>query len=64
MYILVARIAYEILLKENPDILDKVNKVLKVFSDEYPEQTPKEQDYPFIECVTIADDIKYHGGSW
>lgn len=24
----------------------------------------KERDYPFVECASLADDIKYRGGGW
>jgi len=23
-----------------------------------------EDKYPYVECATFADDIKYHGGAW
>ena len=26
--------------------------------------TSHEDKYPFVECATFADDIKYHGGGW
>jgi len=26
--------------------------------------TPGENDHPYVECATFADDIKYHGGAW
>jgi hypothetical protein len=29
-----------------------------------PELTYREEDHPFVECSTFADDIKYHGGAW
>jgi hypothetical protein len=29
-----------------------------------PTLTSHEDKYPFVECATFADDIKYHGGGW
>lgn len=29
-----------------------------------PELVYREDMYPYIECATFADDIKYHGGAW
>jgi len=26
--------------------------------------TAGEGNYPYVECATFADDIKYHGGAW
>ncbi len=40
--------------------------MLKVLTDENPTgfHTRKENNYPFVECAALADDIKYRGGSW
>ena len=40
--------------------------MLQVLTEESPHgfHTHKEGRYPFVECATLADDIKYRGGSW
>lgn len=37
-----------------------------MLTDENPHgfHTLKEGEYPFVECATLADDIKYRGGAW
>jgi len=35
---------------------------LKVYSDADPTAVPKEGDYPFVECATLADDMRESGG--
>ena len=62
--LLVARIAYDILEAEHPEVLQEATKILKVFSDAKPTNTPKEKNYNFVECSTYADDIKKYGGSY
>lgn len=63
---LVSRIAYDKLEKERPAALKKANDLLKFLNDFSPKglHKKKERDFPFVECSTLADDIKYRGGSW
>jgi hypothetical protein len=56
--------AYDILGKDHPTALKKANDLLKVYSDAFPDKVPKEGDYPFVECATLADDIKRTGGGY
>lgn len=56
--------AYDILEKDNPDVLDKANDLLKVLQVADPKLTEKEQNYPFVEAAPLADWIKFRGGSW
>ena len=37
---------------------------LKPLQEYDPDLVYREADYPYIECSTFADDIKYHGGAW
>mmetsp|Transcript_8717 Transcript_8717/g.14790 ORF Transcript_8717/g.14790 Transcript_8717/m.14790 type:complete len:140 (+) Transcript_8717:40-459(+) len=63
-HLLVARIGYDLLQNESPDTLDNVNSILSVLKHSDPSWTVKENDYPFVECTTFGDDIKYKGGSY
>ena len=63
-HVLIARIAYNDLVENDQDALDKATDILKVLSNDLPNITYKEDKHPFVECTTLADDIKYHGGSW
>ena len=38
--------------------------MLDVYSRKNRNKTVKEDKHPFVECSTLADDIKYHGGGW
>jgi hypothetical protein len=58
----VARIAYDILEQEDPEALNKATELLRVYSDSITSE--KEKDFPFVECVTLADDNKRRGGGW
>ncbi len=60
LFNIVARIAYENLQKDDPKALFEANKLLNVL----PHINSKEKDFPFVECASLADDIKYKGGSW
>ena len=64
--LIVARIAYDKLQREQPEVLAKANAMLQELADESPTgfHTRKEGQYPFVECAALADDIKYRGGSW
>lgn len=61
---LVAKIAYDILDKEDPSALESAEQLLKVLTDKDPSQTKSEKNYPFVECATFADEIKGRGGYW
>ena len=55
-HFVISRIAYDILQEEDPQALQKVTDVLKLYSDDF---TNKNEDkYPFVESVTLADDMK------
>jgi hypothetical protein len=56
--------AYDLLQEKSPASLSKANDVLAVLHEADPDLTYKEGNYTFVECVTLADDIKYHGGGW
>ena len=57
-----ARIAYELLAQRNPEALKKADSLLRVYSDELTRE--HEDQYPFVEGVTLADDNKRRGGGW
>lgn len=56
--------AYDILARDYPDALDQATALIKVYSDANPGKITKEDQYPFVECATYADDIKRTGGGW
>ena len=55
---LAARIAYDKLLAETPEVLDRANGALTHIA----EFTTLEKDHPFVECATFGDNIK--GAGW
>ena len=59
-----ARIAYDTLQAKQSPALDKANTLLRIYSDAKPSMTSKEDNYPFVECATFADDIISKGGNW
>jgi hypothetical protein len=61
-HLLIARMAYDILKKDNPVVLNKAEDLLQIYSDNLTKS--HEKDYPFVECVTLADDNKRRGGGW
>ena len=63
---IVARVAYETLLREDPTALQTATDLLKTLRirGHGEQHTLKEGRYPFVECATLADDIKYIGGGW
>ena len=61
-HLLIARMAYDKLKKSNPAALNKAEALLALYSDSFTSQ--KENMYPFVECVTLADDNKRAGGGW
>lgn len=56
--------AFDKLTADNPKALAKANAELKALSEDNPTLTVKESNYPFVECTTLADDIRMRGGSW
>lgn len=56
--------AYDILEQNDPEALQRTNTLLQFLTDFDPSLTPKEERFPFVECATLADDIKWSGGSW
>lgn len=56
--------AYDILESDHPQALAKATNLLKVYSAAHPDKIVKESSYPFVECATLADDIKRTGGGW
>lgn len=46
--------------------MKKANELLSFLNDYSPSgfHSLKERRYPFVECATLADDIKYRGGGW
>lgn len=57
-----ARIAYDILVKENPVALQKAELILADMANQT--ITDSERDHPFVECASFADMVKYKGGGW
>jgi hypothetical protein len=61
-HLMTARVAQEVLEGRSPDTITKVESILSVLKDSgFP---VREDKHAFTECVTFADDIKYHGGGW
>lgn len=60
-HLLVARVAYEL---SDQTVIDQVDAILNVLKVSDPSWTVAEGQYPMVECVTFADDIKYKGGSY
>jgi len=59
-HLMTARVAQEVLGTRSPDTITKVETILSVLKDNgFP---VREDKHAFTECVTFADDIKYHGG--
>mgnify|MGYP000949345061 CR=1 FL=1 len=68
-HLLTARVAYETLLKRNPDTVSQVENILSGLKREgtCPDKIAAlivEGKHSFVECATFADNIKYHGGGW
>ena len=57
-----ARIAYDILMEEDPQALQKATELLVKYNDTF--TVAKEDKYPFVECTTWADDTRRDGGGW
>jgi len=63
-HLLVARIAQDIMEKEDPAAFEKVLTILHALKINDPGYTEGEDKHPFVECATMADDIKYKGGGY
>lgn len=63
-HLLVARIGYEVLLKESPATLDQVVNLLSVLKQSDPMNTTSENLHPMVECATFADEIKLKNGKY
>ena len=51
--------------EEDPNALKQATDLLNKFNlRSHGQHFNKEDQYPFVECATLADDIKYIGGSW
>jgi len=59
---IVARMAYDILEKENPVALKKAEEILANMANQT--ITSSERDHPFVEAAPFADMVKYKGGGW
>lgn len=58
-HLLVARVAYDILERENPHALEGANEELAILKGHSTIQAlGSESDYPFVECAVFADTIK------
>ena len=62
----VARVAYDQLQfsKEGQSALDKANSLLSIYAQAHPEMIVSEGAHPFVECATLADEIKTKNGTW
>lgn len=60
---IMARIAYGILMKNDPVALFWANDILKMYSDDFTSRNEGSK-YTFIDAVTWADDIRRSDGSW
>jgi hypothetical protein len=61
-HMLIARMAHDILMKENPIAVQNAEELLKVYSDNVTMEN--EGDHPFVEGVVLADLNKRRGGGW
>mmetsp|Transcript_18013 Transcript_18013/g.17194 ORF Transcript_18013/g.17194 Transcript_18013/m.17194 type:complete len:224 (-) Transcript_18013:382-1053(-) len=57
-HMLAARIAYDKLMEESPEVVDRANGALSHIAS----FTSLERDHPFVECATFGDAIK--GAGW
>ena len=56
--------AYDLLSSQDPSALKSAESMLKTLTSAQPSLVGKESDYPFVECATMADDIRMKGGNW
>jgi hypothetical protein len=64
-HLLTARRAFDLLTKENPEVLKSAQTMLTSLNTNYPALTKNESaDHAFVECATFADVIKSMGYDW
>jgi len=63
-HLIVNKIAYDSLAKENPSVLAKVESLLDVYAKVNPALTKQEKNHRFVECASWADVIKGKGGKF
>jgi hypothetical protein len=63
-HLFVANIAQDLLQQNSPSALSEALTTLSYLTTYNASLTTGEGNYPFVECATFADDIKYHGGAW
>lgn len=66
-HFIVANIAQNLLLDQAPDTYTQAMTMLQILKDSNAACCVSENQHPFVECATFADDIKYQaggGGSW
>lgn len=63
-HLAVANIAQNLLEEHDPTSFAAAINELKALQEFDPDLVYREANYPYIECSTFADDIKYHGGAW
>lgn len=51
-------------MKNSPETVANVEKTLLILKKSDPDWTQKENKFPFVECTTFADDIKFKGGNY
>jgi hypothetical protein len=57
-HLLVAAQAQDFLSTENPEVLDAALAELYNLKETQPDLITREENHPFTECATFADDIK------
>ena len=51
--------------QDDPSALERANELLDILKmKSHGMHNDKEGKFPFVECASLADDIKYIGGSW
>lgn len=58
-HLIVSRIAYDLLQRENPRALAAAEALLGKYKS-----NKDEGNHSFVECATYADDVKAHGGGF
>ena len=63
-HLFVANIAQDLLQQNSPAAFNQALTTLNYLTVYNATLTIGEGNYPYVECATFADDIKYHGGAW
>lgn len=63
-HMIVANVAQNVLQASDVNSWNAANTLLSYLKAYDPTLTSHEDQHPFIECSTFADDIKYNGGAW